>query len=213
VLKEDGKALLILKLRQGGVTERRVIDAMERIPRELFVPEALREQAYENIALPIGLHQTVSQPLTVGLMTQSLDLTDRMKVLEIGTGSGFQSAVLSPLCRRLYTIERYKELSQGAEKRFEELRLTNITTRVGDGSLGWKEQAPFERIIITAAAHDIPPLLVEQLAIGGIMVVPVNDGRDENDQRLLKVTKTKDGIETEELGITRFVPLVEGDEP
>jgi protein-L-isoaspartate(D-aspartate) O-methyltransferase len=213
VLKEDGKALLILELRQGGVTERRVIDAMERIPRELFVPEALREQAYENIALPIGLHQTVSQPLTVGLMTQSLDLTDRMKVLEIGTGSGFQSAVLSPLCRRLYTIERYKELSQGAEKRFEELRLTNITTRVGDGSLGWKEQAPFERIIITAAAHDIPPLLVEQLAIGGIMVVPVNDGRDENDQRLLKVTKTKDGIETEELGITRFVPLVEGDEP
>ena len=213
MLKEDGKALLTLKLRQGGVTDRRVIDAMERVPRELFVTEALREQAYENIALPIGLHQTVSQPLTVGLMTQSLDLTDRMKVLEIGTGSGFQSAVLSPLCRRLYTIERYKELSQGAEQRFEELRLTNITTRVGDGSLGWKEQAPFERVIITAAAHDIPTLLVEQLAIGGIMVVPVNDGRDENDQRLLKVTKTKDGIETEELGITRFVPLVEGDEP
>ena len=213
MFEEDGKALLILELRQGGVTDRRVIDAMERVPRELFVPEALREQAYENIALPIGLHQTVSQPLTVGLMTQSLDLTDRMKVLEIGTGSGFQSAVLSPLCRRLYTIERYKELSQGAEQRFEELRLTNITTRVGDGSLGWKEQAPFERVIITAAAHDIPPLLVEQLAIGGIMVVPVNDGRDENDQRLLKVTKTKDGIETEELGITRFVPLVEGDEP
>ena len=211
--EKDGKALLILELRQGGVTDRRVIDAMERVPRELFVPEALREQAYENVALPIGLHQTVSQPLTVGLMTQSLDLTDRMKVLEIGTGSGFQSAVLSPLCRRLYTIERYKELSQGAEKRFLELRLTNITTRVGDGSLGWKEQAPFERIIITAAAHDIPPLLVEQLAIGGIMVVPVNDGRDENDQRLLKVTKTEDGIETEELGITRFVPLVEGDEP
>ena len=213
MLKEDGKALLILELRQGGVTDRRVIDAMERIPRELFVPKALREQAYENVALPIGLHQTVSQPLTVGLMTQSLDLTDRMKVLEIGTGSGFQSAVLSPLCRRLYTIERYKELSQGAEERFLELRLTNITTRVGDGSLGWKEQAPFERIIVTAAAHDIPPLLVEQLAIGGIMVVPVNDGRDENDQRLLKVTKTEDGIETEELGITRFVPLVEGDEP
>ena len=210
---QDGKALLILELRQGGVTDRRVIDVMESIPRELFVPKALREQAYENIALPIGLHQTVSQPLTVGLMTQSLDLTDRMKVLEIGTGSGFQSAVLSPLCRRLYTIERYKELSQGAEERFTKLRLTNITTRVGDGSLGWKEQAPFERIIITAAAHDIPPLLVEQLAIGGIMVLPVNDGRDENDQRLLKVTRTGDGIETEELGITRFVPLIQGDEP
>jgi protein-L-isoaspartate(D-aspartate) O-methyltransferase len=213
VFEEDGKALLILELRQGGVTDRCVIDVMERIPRELFVPKALREQAYENIALPIGLHQTVSQPLTVGLMTQSLNLTDRMKVLEIGTGSGFQSAVLSPLCRRLYTIERYKELSKGAEERFAELRLTNITTRVGDGSLGWIEQAPFERIIITAAAQDIPPLLADQLCEGGIMVVPVNDGRNENDQRLLKVTKTKDGIETEELGITRFVPLVEGDEP
>ncbi|MBH89716.1 MAG: protein-L-isoaspartate O-methyltransferase [Magnetovibrio sp.] len=210
---KDGKALLILELRQGGVTDRRVIDVMERIPRELFVPKALREQAYENIALPIGLHQTVSQPLTVGLMTQSLNLTDRMKVLEIGTGSGFQSAVLSLLCRRLYTIERYRELSKGAEERFTKLRLTNITTRVGDGSLGWKEQAPFERIIITAAAHDIPPLLIEQMSIGGIMVVPVSDGRDENDQRLLKVTKTENGVETEELGLTRFVPLIQGDEP
>ena len=210
---KDGKALLILELRQGGVTDRRVIDVMERVPRELFVPKALRGQAYENIALPIGLHQTVSQPLTVGLMTQSLDLTDRMKVLEIGTGSGFQSAVLSPLCRRLYTIERYRELSQGAEERFTKLRITNITTRVGDGSLGCKEQAPVERIIITAAAHDIPQILVEQMAVGGIMVLPVNDGRDENDQRLLKVTKTEDGIETEELGITRFVPLIQGDEP
>lgn len=213
MFEEDGKALLILELRQGGVTDRRVIDAMERLPREMFVPDALREQAYENIALPIGHHQTVSQPLTVGLMTQALDLTDRMKVLEIGTGSGYQSAVLSPLCRRLYTIERYRELMHGAENRFQQLRMTNITTRVGDGSLGWKEQAPFERIIVTAAAHDIPPILVDQLAVGGVMVVPVNDGRDEHDQRLLRVVRTDDGVETEELGITRFVPLVEGDEP
>ncbi len=213
MFEDDGKALLILELRQGGVSDRRVIDAMERLPREMFVPSALREQAYENIALPIGHHQTVSQPLTVGLMTQALDLTDRMKVLEIGTGSGYQSAVLSPLCRRLYTIERYRELMRGAEERFEQLRLTNITTRVGDGSLGWKEQAPFERIIVTAAAHDIPPVLVDQLAVGGVMVVPVNDGRDEHDQRLLRVVRREDGIETEELGSTRFVPLVEGDEP
>lgn len=213
MFEEDGKALLILELRQGGVSDRRVVDAMERLPRETFVPEALREQAYENIALPIGHHQTVSQPLTVGLMTQALELTDRMKVLEIGTGSGYQSAVLAPLCRRVYTIERYRELMRGAEQRFAQLRLTNITTRIGDGSLGWKEQAPFERIIVTAAAQDIPPILVEQLAVGGIMIVPVNDGRDEHDQRLLKVVKTAEGVDTEELGITRFVPLVEGDEP
>jgi protein-L-isoaspartate(D-aspartate) O-methyltransferase len=213
VFEEEGKALLILELRRGGVTDRLVIDAMERLPREKFVPEALREQAYENIALPIGHHQTVSQPLTVALMTQALDVSDRMKVLEVGTGSGFQSAVLSPLCRRLYTIERYRELMRGAEQRFEELRLTNITTRIGDGSMGWKEQAPFERIIVTAAAHDIPPLLVEQLAIGGVMVLPINDGRDDHDQRLLRVVRTQEGVETKELGITRFVPLVEGDEP
>jgi len=209
----DGKARLILELRQGGVDDRRIVDAMERVPREMFVPAAIRDKAYENVALPIGHHQTISQPLTVGLMTQALDITDRMKVLEIGTGSGYQAAVLAPLCRRLYTIERYKELLEQAESRFHALRITNITTRLGDGSHGWPEQAPFERIIVTAAAHDVPPLLVEQLTVGGIMVVPVNDGRDEFDQRLLRVTRTEDGIETEELGVTRFVPLVEGDRP
>jgi len=210
---EDGKAQLILELRSGGVDDQDVMRAMERLPREIFVPKALRDKAYENVALPIGHHQTVSQPLTVGLMTQALSVGDRMKVLEIGTGSGYQSAVLSPLCRRLYTIERYRELLDGAEERFRELRLMNITTRLGDGSHGWPEQAPFERIIVTAAAHDVPPLLVEQLSVGGIMVVPVNDGRNEFDQRLLRVTRLEDGIDTEDLGTTRFVPLVEGDRP
>jgi len=210
---DEGRAQLILELRRGGVDDARVMAAMENVSRETFVPDALREKAYENIALPIGHHQTISQPLTVGLMTQALQVGDRMKVLEIGTGSGYQSSVLAPLCRRLYTIERFRELFELAEQRFAEQRLTNITTRCGDGSHGWKEQAPFERIIVTAAAHDVPPLLVEQLAIGGIMVVPVSDGRDEHDQRLLRVTRTDEGIETEELGHTRFVPLVEGDRP
>jgi protein-L-isoaspartate(D-aspartate) O-methyltransferase len=209
---EDSRAQLILALRRGGIDNKQVMQAMERVPREDFVPEAIRDKSYENIALPIGHHQTISQPLTVALMTQALNLTDRMKVLEIGTGSGYQSSVLALLCRRLYTIERYRELMQGAEERFVAQRLTNITTKCGDGSHGWPEQAPFERIIVTAAAHDIPPMLVEQLAVGGIMVVPVNDGRDEHDQRLLRVTRTEDGVETEELGITRFVPLVEGDQ-
>lgn len=209
---EDSRAQLILELRRGGIDDRLVMQAMERVPREDFVPEAIRDKAYENIALPIGHHQTISQPLTVALMTSALNLTDRMKVLEIGTGSGYQTSVLALLCRRVYTIERYRELMQGAENRFAAQRLTNITTKCGDGSHGWPEQAPFERIIVTAAAHDIPPMLVEQLAVGGIMVVPVNDGRDENDQRLLRVTRTQEGIETEELGITRFVPLVEGDQ-
>lgn len=210
---EEGRAQLILELRRVGTIDKVVMDAMESVPRELFVPEAIRDKAYENIALPIGHHQTISQPQTVGLMTQALNVGDRMKVLEIGTGSGYQSAVLAPLCRRLYTIERFKELLGKAEERFAKLRLTNITTRCGDGSLGWIEQAPFDRIIVTAAAHDIPPVLVGQLAIDGVMVVPVNDGRNENDQRLLRVVRRLDGIETEELGITRFVPLVEGDRP
>jgi protein-L-isoaspartate(D-aspartate) O-methyltransferase len=210
---DEGRAQLILELRRAGTIDKAVMDAMEAVPREMFVPKAIRDKAYENIALPIGHHQTISQPQTVGLMTQALDVGDRMKVLEIGTGSGYQSAVLAPLCRRLYTIERFRELLDGAEQRFADLRLTNITTRCGDGSRGWAEQAPFDRIIVTAAAHDIPPILVEQLAIGGVMVVPVNDGRNENDQRLLRVVRREDGVETEELGVTRFVPLVEGDRP
>ena len=132
-----------------------------------------QDLAYDDVALPIGYYQTLSQPSTVGRMTQALDLGDRMKVLEIGTGSGYQAAVLAKLCRRLYTIERYPELLKDAEQRFKKLGLVNITTRIGDGSLGWPEQAPFERIIVTAAAADIPDILLKQLAEGGIMIIPV----------------------------------------
>jgi len=202
---------LVLELRQGGVRDEKVIRAMENVPRDMFVPLAFQDRAYENTALPIGHQQTVSQPLVVAMMTEALELTDRHKVLEIGTGSGYQAAVLSPLCRRLYTIERHRGLKEEAEKRFSELGLHNITTKLGDGSVGWKEQAPFDRIIVTAAAVDFPPVLIDQLAVGGIMVVPIGD--DFHDQRLFKVVKTETGVETTELGWVRFVPFVEGEVP
>lgn len=202
---------LVLELRQNGITDDKLIEVMERVPRSLFVPQAFQERAYENLALPIGYHQTVSQPHVVALMTQALELNDRCKVLEIGTGSGYQAAVLAPLCRRLYTIERHRSLSQEAEARFEQLRIRNITTRFGDGSKGWPEQAPFDRIIVTAAAIDIPPVLVDQLCMGGIMVVPIGD--EQHDQRLVKVVRTEDGTEISDLGWVRFVPFVEGEAP
>ena len=206
----DPRAMqLVLELRQNGITDDKLIGVMERLPRDLFVPQAFQAKAYENLALPIGYHQTVSQPHVVALMTQSLELNDRCKVLEIGTGSGYQAAVLAPLCRRLYSIERHKGLLVEAEERFKKLRITNITTRFGDGSKGWPEQAPFDRIIVTAAAIDIPPVLVAQLAVGGIMVVPIGD--DQHDQRLVKVVRTDDGTKITDLGWVRFVPFVEGE--
>lgn len=199
---------LILELRQNGVTDARVLAAIETTPRDMFLPEPFKARAFENVALPIGHHQTVSQPGVVGLMTQELEVTDRHKVLEIGTGSGYQAIILAKLCRRLYTIERHPELLRLAEPRFAEMKLTNITSIAGDGAGGWPEQAPFERILVAAAAADVPPVLFGQLAVGGIMIVPV--GLDEADQRLLKVTRTADGAETVDLGPTRFVPLIDG---
>lgn len=205
---DDRKAQLVLDLRRAGVTDKRVINAMEVIPRELFVPDPLRNNAYQDTALPIGYHQTVSQPSVVALMTESLDVGERMKVLEIGTGSGYQSAILSKLCRRLYTFERHSPLLKKAEARFADLRITNITALAADGSNGWPEQAPFDRIIVTAFAADVPPVLVDQLAIGGLMIVPIGAG--DHDQRLELVERTKDGIKTKDLGSVRFVPMLEG---
>jgi len=203
-----GQAQLILALRQAGIDDAAVLDAMERTPREMFVPAPFQERAYEDVALPITRHQTVSQPSVVGRMTQALEVGNRMKVLEIGTGSGYQAAVLARLCRRLYTVERHKPLAEEAWKRFDALRLTNVTAIADDGSLGWPAQAPFDRIMLTAAAADIPGALVDQLATGGIMVLPV--GLDERDQRLLRLVKTEDGAETTDLGPVVFVPLVAG---
>lgn len=206
---EAGMARMIDELRNGGITDERVLAAMASVPRRLFVPDPFGAKAFDNVALPIGHHQTVSQPMVVAHMTQALDVGERMKVLEIGTGSGYQASVLARLCRRLYTIERHAPLLEEAERRFKKLRFTNITAIHGDGSLGWPGQAPFDRIMVTAAAIDVPPLLLEQLAVGGLMVVPVGDG--DHDQRLELVRRTDDGVETEDLGFVRFVPLVDGE--
>ena len=193
-----------------GITDEAVLATMYATPRELFVPEAFRNQSYENTPLPIGQHQTISQPSVVATMTQALELNNRVKVLEIGTGSGYQTAILAPLCRRVYTIERHKSLHLEAEQRFEVLKFRNVVTRCGDGSMGWSEQAPFSRIIVTAAAIDVPHVLLSQLDVGGIMVVPV--GLNERDQHLLRIRKTEDDIETEDLGLVRFVPLISDEE-
>lgn len=205
---DSRKIRLILALRRSGVTDTRVLAAMERIPRDAFVPVPFRDRAYDDVALPIGRHQTISQPSVVARMTQALEVGERMKVLEIGTGSGYQAAVLAGLCRRLYTVERHRELLDLAERQFAGLRITNITTRLGDGALGWPEQAPFDRIIVTAAAGALPEALADQLAVGGIMVVPV--GASEGDQALTRVRRGEEGLATEAVGIVRFVPLVPG---
>lgn len=195
---------------RDGIKDEAVLDAIMLTPREIFVPAPFRERAYENSPLPIGLHQTISQPTVVAMMTQALELNDRVKILEIGTGSGYQTSILARLCRRVYTIERHKALLSEAEERFATLGFNNIVTRYGDGSMGWREQAPFSRIIVTAAAIDVPHVLLEQLDVGGIMVVPV--GLEERTQHLLRVRKTADDVETEDLGLVRFVPLISDEE-
>lgn len=203
----DQRDRLIDQLRAAGITDAATLGALSRVPRELFVPGTFQDHAYDDTALPIGHGQTVSQPLIVAMMTQALALTDRHKVLEIGTGSGYQTAVLAQLARRVYTIERHKPLLIEAEARLASLRVHKVTTRHGDGSLGWPEQAPFDRIMVTAAADDdIPQALLDQLGPNGVLVVPV--ARSPIDQKLLKVTRMEDAFEVEDLGPVRFVPLV-----
>jgi protein-L-isoaspartate(D-aspartate) O-methyltransferase len=202
------KLRLLMELRRGGITDSRVLSAIEKTPREAFVPPAFAEQAYENIALPIGQGQTVSQPCIVALMTEKLEVEARHIVLEIGTGSGYQTAVLARLARRVFTIERHRALLREADRRFAELRLSNVVCRFGDGTKGWPEQAPFERIIVTAAARDIPAALVEALSEGGVLVAPV--GEERRDQRLVRIRRGAEGITREDLGLVRFVPLVAG---
>ena len=200
------KVRFIMELRTAGISDTKVLAAIERIARERFVPELFRDQAYDNIALPIGGGQTISQPDVVARMTQALLPDKKLKVLEIGTGSGYQTAVLSKLFRRVYTIERDRELFAEAEQRLAALHIRNVTAIAGDGTQGWPKQAPFERIIVTAAPAEEPKALLDQLAVGGVMVIPL--GADKADQVLVRVRRTAAGYEREEIGQVRFVPLV-----
>ncbi|MBV8890147.1 MAG: protein-L-isoaspartate(D-aspartate) O-methyltransferase [Alphaproteobacteria bacterium] len=202
------KLRLLMELRRAGIGDARVLGALEKTPRELFVPDSFQDQAYENVALPIGRGQTVSQPYVVALMTEKLEIGERHKMLEIGTGSGYQAAILARLCRRVFSVERHRDLWRDAQRRFAELRLHNVVCRCGDGSRGWPEQTPFDRILVTAAAPDVPTALIDGLIPGGILVAPV--GADHRDQQLLRIRRNETGFSTEALGSVRFVPLIAG---
>ncbi|MFA8440654.1 protein-L-isoaspartate(D-aspartate) O-methyltransferase [Yoonia sp.] len=202
------KMQFLYALRSKGVTDARVLTAMEQVDRADYVKGTFADRAYEDMPLPIACGQTISQPSVVGLMTQALHISPRDKVLEVGTGSGYQAAILSKLARRVYTVDRYRRLVQSARAVFEANDITNITTFTADGSHGFAEQAPFDRILLTAAAEDPPGPLLAQLRVGGIMVLPV--GQSDAVQSLIRVTRTETGLEYDELRAVRFVPLLEG---
>ena len=207
---DEQKMQFILSIRSKGVVDNNVLKALETINREQFLKGLFAQRAYEDTPLPIDCGQTISQPSIVGLMTQALRVTNRDKILEIGTGSGYQTAILSKLARRIYSVERFKPLYKEARAIFRKLQLNNITSVWGDGSQGVVEQQPFDRIIVTAAAEDPPPTLLNQLKIGGIMVIPV--GQSDDIQKLIRVERTEKNFKYEDLCDVRFVPLLEGRE-
>ncbi len=204
----EQKMQFLFTLRSKGVTDARTLGAMEKVDRGDFVRGHFADRAYDDMPLPISSGQTISQPSVVGLMTQALNVQPRDKVLEVGTGSGYQAAILSHLGRRVYTVDRHRRLTRDSEAMFAKMDLHNITVITGDGSFGLPEQAPFDRIILTAAAEDPPGPLLAQLKVGGIMVLPV--GQSDAVQNLIKVTRTENGLNYDELCKVRFVPLIEG---
>jgi protein-L-isoaspartate(D-aspartate) O-methyltransferase len=199
---------LLMELRRQGITDKRVLTAIEKVPREAFVSDVFRREAWDNKALPISQGQTISQPFIVAYMSQQLEVGDRMTVLEIGTGSGYQTAVLAQLARRVYSIERWRTLSLEAQTRLGALGIVNATLKIGDGLKGWPEAAPFDRIIITAWIKHRPQVLCEQLKQGGILIMPFGESSDS--QRLVKLERTLDGFKETELIPVRFVPALEG---
>ena len=211
-VKENKEKIdLILKLKKNGINDNEVLNEIEKIDRSKFVDASLKNKSNLNIALPIDCGQTISQPLIVALMTQNLKLNRKLRVLEVGTGSGYQTFILAKLARFVYTIERHKLLAKKTKNLFQSLELCNIFCRHADGGLGWKEQAPFDRIIVTACAPEIPNTLINQLKSDGIMIIPI--GEDYNQQVLKKVHKIENGkLRVENLSNVRFVPLLEGTE-
>ena len=207
---DEQKMQFILSIRSKGVVDKNVLKALEAVNRKQFLKGLFAQRAYEDTPLPIECGQTISQPSVVGLMTQALKITNRDKILEIGTGSGYQTAILSKLARRIYSVERFKPLYEEAREIFRKLQLNNVTSVWGDGSQGIVEQQPFDRIIVTAAAEDPPPTLLNQLKIGGIMVIPV--GQSDEIQKLIRVERTGKNFKYEDLCDVRFVPLLEGRE-
>ena len=204
---------LLMALRRQGIGDGRVLEAIEKIPRDVFVDQPFENAAYDNSALPIACGQTISQPFVVAFATQALDLDPKHRVLELGTGSGYQAAILSPLCRMVYTVERHKPLLTQAEARFKKLGLSNIVTRHGDGLKGWPETAPFDRILLSAAVSEVPPILIEQLKPNGILIAPVGGEASAArgvSQSLTKIIKSEDGIKQQSLLPVMFVPMIEG---
>ena len=201
------KIRLILELRESGISNSQVLSALETIPREKFIPDNYRNQAYENIALPIGENQTISQPYVVAKMTELLEVKNNHKVLEIGTGSGYQCAILSKLARRIYTIERIKNLHEKACKIFEELKLANIVSKYEDGNNGWIEQIPFDRIIFTAATENITKRIFSHIKEDGIIVCPIIK---ENKQVIIKYKRKNNKLISEEFDDVLFVPNLKG---
>ena len=205
---QESKAFLILKLRQFGISNKEILACIETLDRSDFVSDSFLDRCLEDIPLPIDCGQTISQPSLVAFMTQQLEIPQRSKVLEIGTGSGYQTAILAKLSSRVYSIERYKKLADMAKKRLEKLNISNVTILLNDGFFGYAPQAPFDRIILTAAVEEIPSLVISQLKVGGIMIVPV--GLPNQKQSLLKVIKNEKGLDITELMSVRFVQMKEG---
>jgi protein-L-isoaspartate(D-aspartate) O-methyltransferase len=210
----DPRAIeLVMALRKQGIGDTRVLSAIETIPRDVFVDQPFELNAYDNSALPIACGQTLSQPYVVAFATQALELDPKHRVLELGTGSGYQAAILSPLCRMVYTVERHKPLLAQAEERFKTLHLRNIVTRHGDGLKGWPEAAPFDRILLSAAVSEVPQILIDQLKPAGILIAPIGgDAQSARgvSQSLTKIVKGERGIERENLLPVMFVPMIEG---